>query len=298
MVHAISPVDEPTVHRPELRVVTVASSVSLICIFCAFWSWMPFWKGFERFPGLVCILPFWMPYGFVLLRLHQNRVISGLGLAATMGCALFVPGVLVARFAIEWQRSWWIGINLAVALLMQPVMAAAALRALRYLRIVRRDWLKISGSFAYGTILLVLFWLAYSPVPRQIIENEASAKDRLREISWNNAFQYEKGNEECNSDHLSYLLRPNPASGYNLAYRTVASGTSIRGCRVDTRFTITARPITYSKTGIRSFLVDQREQALRLPQVHSVLIHFTSEDRPATLSDPADDVELFTHRPN
>ncbi len=99
MVQPISEVDVP-VNRPGQRAVAVASSISLVCIFCAFWSWMPSWyygesfhgtDHWDRFPGLACILPFWIPYGFVLLRLYQGRIKSGLVLAATMGCALFVP---------------------------------------------------------------------------------------------------------------------------------------------------------------------------------------------------------------
>ena len=217
---------------------------------------------------------------------------SGLALAAAMGFALFVPGIFLLRFVIEWQRSWWIGVNFALALLLQPLMVIAAVVALRSVRIGRRDWLKISGSLIYGILLFALFWLVYSPVPRQIIDNEIEAKDRLREISWNNALQYFAGDEKCNSDHLLYLLRPKPDNSYNLAYRAVVSETSVRGCRVDTSYIITARPVGYHKTGIRSFLVDQSKQDQKWPQVHSIRMHFTSEDRPATLSDPAEDVEL------
>jgi hypothetical protein len=310
MVQPISEVEVP-VNRPGQRAVAVASSISLVCIFCAFWSWMPSWyygqsfyetDHWERFPGLVCILPFWIPYGFVLLRLYQGRIMSGLVLAATMGCALFVPGVFLLRFVVEWERSWWIQTNLAVALLMQPVMVIAAARALRYMQIPRRDWFKISGSLVYGTVLFALFWQSYSSVPRQITANEAESEDWLRAISWHNARQYAeefrfhpKGSVlpmdkvECHSD---LLLRPNPEDGYNLAYRVVVSKTSVRGCLVDTRFIITARPVAYRKTGIRSFLVDQSKQDLNWPDVHSIRIHFTSENRPATLDDPAVDVEL------
>jgi len=140
---------------------------------------------------------------------------SGLVLAGTMGCVLFIPGVLLARFIIEWQKSWWIGIDLAVALLMQLVMVVAAVGALRSMKIVRSDWIKISGSLANGTVLFILFWLAYSPVPRKTIGNEMYAKDQLREISWNNAVQYEMqslaypdtssphlGKVECDYNHL------------------------------------------------------------------------------------------------
>jgi len=307
MVQTTSQLEVPPSNQPGLRVVAVASLTSLVCIFCAIWSWMPFWRGIDRFPGLICILPFWMPYGFVLLRLYQGRIMSGMVLAGTMGCALFVPGVFLVRFVIEWQRSWWIGINLAVALLMQPVMVIAAVEALRYTQIPRRDWLRTSGTIVYGIALLAFFWLAYSPIPRQITDNESEAKDRLRAISWYNVSEFGFAHDgsslatskgQCDSDHLLYLLHPNQVDGYNLGYRGVASKTSGRGCVIDTRFIITARPIAYRKSGIRSFLVDQSEQDLNWPQVRSIRIHFTSEDRPATLSDPADDVELFTHRPS
>jgi hypothetical protein len=311
MVQTTSQVEVQAGNPPGLRAVAVASLISLVCIFFAIWSWMPSWRGFDRFPGLICILPFWIPYGFVLLRLYQGRIMSGMMLAGTMGCALFVPGVFLVRFVIEWQRSWWIVINLAVALLMQPVMVIATARALRYMQIPRRDWTKLSGSLVYGTVLFALFWLSFSSIPRQIIANEAESEDRLREISWNNALQDQKilgfdpessalpiNKVACDSNHLLYLLRQNSADGYNLAYRVIASKTSARGCMVDTRFIITARPVAYRKTGIRSFLVDQSKQDLNWPQVHSIRIHFTSADRPATPGDPADVVELFIHRPS
>src|ERR1700674_2838252 len=304
MVQTTNQVKVPAGNQPGLRAVAVASLISLVCIFCAIWSWMPYWRDFARFPGLICILPFWLPYGFVLLRLYQGRIMSGMVLAGTMSCALFVPGVFLVRFVIEWQGSWWIGINLAVALLMQPVMVIATARALWYMQIPRRDWFKISGSLVYGTVLFALFWQSYSSVPRQIIENEADSVDRLREISSHNARQYERefrfhpegsalpmDKVECYSD---LLLSPNPVDGYNLAYRVVVSKTSVRGCLVDTRFIITARPVAYRKTGIRSFLVDQSKQDLNWPYAHSIRIHFTSENRPATLDDPAADVELVT----
>src|SRR5277367_401945 len=139
MVQTINRVEVPVANKRELRTLTLASLISFVCIFCALWSWMPSWEGFDRFPGLICTLPFWLPFGFVLLRLHQGRIMSGLVLAGTMGCALFVPGIFLVRFVVEWQRSWSIGINLAVALLMQPVIVVAAVGALRHMQIARRD---------------------------------------------------------------------------------------------------------------------------------------------------------------
>jgi len=311
MVQQISQVDVQ-VNRTGQRAVAVASSISLVCIFCAFWSWMPSWMGFDRFPGLVCILPFWMPYGFVLLRLYQGRIKSGLVLAGTMGCALFVPGVLLLRFIVEWERSWWIQTNLALALLMQPVLVAAAIWTFRSMTRAPRDLFRMLGSSAYGIALFGLFWVVYSPVPRLIIYNESMAKDRLREISGRTALLYAEefdgfypegssllvpaGKAECDSDHLRYLLSPD--YGYIFEYHGVVSQISVRGCEVTKTYIITARPAVFRKTGIRSFLVDQSKPGLRWDQVNFVHIHITSEDRPATVNDPGEDIELFVHRPN
>ena len=58
----------------KLRALTYITSVlNYMCIFCALWSWMPSWKDFERFPGLIRILPFWLSYRFILLRPMQGR---------------------------------------------------------------------------------------------------------------------------------------------------------------------------------------------------------------------------------
>ena len=292
MIQAISQLDVSAVNQRGLRAVVAASLVSLACVICALWSWMPSWKDFNRFPGLICILPFWMPYAFVLLRLYRGRIKSGLVLAAAMGCSLFVPGVVLLHYAFEWERSWWIKTNLALALLVQPVLVLASVGVLRSMRHAPRDWLKPLASPVYGSLLFASFWLVYSPVPRQIIDNETEARDTLREISWNNALQYLAGDEKCNSDHLLYLLRPKPENSYTLTYRALVSETSVRGCKIDTSYVITARPVGYHKTGIRSFLMDQSEQDHKWPQVHTIRIHFTTEDRPATLSDPAEDMEL------
>jgi hypothetical protein len=271
---------------------------------------MPSWKDLDRFPGLICILPFWLPYGFILLRLHGGRVKSGLALAFAMGCALFVPGAFLLRFVIEWEAGWWVKSNLALALLMQPVLVAAAIWTLRSMQRASQDWLKMLGSSAYGIVLFGLFWLVYSPVPRQITDNEREAEYRLRDISGaalHYAEQFEgfypesssrgsAGKAECDSDHLLYLLRPDLKDSYIFEYRSVVSETPVRGCKVAKSYLITARPVAFRKTGIRSFLVDQGP-GHKWFQVYSILIHFTSEDRPATVSDPGEEIKLFEHRP-
>jgi hypothetical protein len=272
---------------------------------------MPSWEGFDRFPGLVCILPFWLPYGFILLRLYGGRVKSGLALAVAMGCALIVPGILLVRFVIEWERSWWIQGNLTLALLMQPVLVIAGILTYRSIPHSAGESFKPWGSSAYGIVLFGLCWLLYTPVPRQIIDNELHAMGRLREITNANLSYAEKfdgfypessslqepGEKvECDSNRLSYLLRRNPVDGYIFEYRSAISNTQVRGCKVAKSYTITARPIGFRKSGIRSFFVDQGKPGAKQFEVRFIHIHHTSEDRPATPDDPTEDVELFFTR--
>jgi hypothetical protein len=49
---------------------------------------------------------------------------------------------------------------------------------------------------------------------------------------------------------------------------------------------MTARPVLFGRTGIRSFFVDERFE-----------IHATSEDRNANAKDPIDNTLLQEHRP-
>jgi len=314
MAQSVSPVGlMAAVTRRGQRAVAVASFVSFVCIFCSFWSWIPSWKDFDRFPGLICILPFWLPYGFILLRLYGGKIKSGLALAVAMGCALFVPGVLLLRFVFEWESSWWIQSNLALALLMQPVLVASAISTCRSMQCAPRDWLKMRGSCAYGIVLFGFFWLVHSPVPRQITYNESMAVERLRGTS-DTALRYAEKFDgfypvnpsplgpavraECDSDHLLYLLLRNPDDGYIFEYRSVVSDVPVRGCKVAKSYVIAAHPVAFRKTGIRSFFVEQDKPGLKWYEVRFIHIHSTSENRPATSSDPGEDIELFIHRAN
>jgi len=295
MVQAISQVDLlEAVKRHGQRVVAVACSISLFCILCVFWSWMPSWKNYE----LLCILPFWMPYAYLLLRLYEGRVESGLALAAAMGCAQFVPGVYLFRFVLEWQRSWWIETNLALALLMQPVLVAAAIWTFRSMGHAPRDLFKMRGSLVYGIVLFGLFWLLYSPAPRLIIDNETGAENGLSFISLRALMVVSpEGKAVCDFDHLRDLLGP-PTYGYIFEYRSVVSETPIPGCKVVKGYFLTARPVVFRKTGIRSFLVDGRRPTGEAGLYPIHYIHITSEDRPATVSDPVEELRLPEHRYN
>jgi hypothetical protein len=69
---AVDTVGAVTITQRRQRVVALSAALSLICIFCAFWIWFPSWEHSSRFFGLVCILPFLLPYGFILFRLQTG----------------------------------------------------------------------------------------------------------------------------------------------------------------------------------------------------------------------------------
>ena len=98
---AVDTVGAVTVTQRGQRVVALSAALSLICIFCAFWIWLPSWEHCSRLLGLVCILPFLLPYGFILLRLRTGKRKNALSLAIAMGCALFVPDIYLLRFVVE-----------------------------------------------------------------------------------------------------------------------------------------------------------------------------------------------------
>jgi hypothetical protein len=135
-----------------------------------------------------------MLYGFVLVRLYQGRIKSGLVLAAAMGCNLFVPGASYFALLSNGKGSWWIQTNLAPALLMQPVLVAAAIWTVRSIQRAPRNLFQIPGSSAYGIALIGLFWIAYSPVLRLITyrEHGSMAKYRLGDMS-GTALPYAEG---------------------------------------------------------------------------------------------------------
>src|SRR4029077_8636960 len=104
-------------------------------------------------------------YAFIPLRLYSQRLRSGLNLAIAMGCAQFLPGIYLVRFALTWDRRWWVLGNLILALLMQLVLIVLAVKTYIPLPRLRYTRLKLLVSMAYGFLLLALFWLFYSPVP-------------------------------------------------------------------------------------------------------------------------------------
>jgi hypothetical protein len=66
-----------------------------------------------------------------------------------------------------------------------------------------------------------------------------------------------------------------PIKGYFFKYSVNGASHTKDGCVLYKRFTMTAGPVVYGKTGIRSFLIDRNRD-----------LHATSENRPATANDP------------
>jgi len=280
-------------YRPNL---TWACAISSVSILLTFWAWFP--KDESRLLAMLPLLLLLLPYAFISLRLYSQRFRSGLNLAISMGGALLVPGIMLVRFALTWDRRWWVVGNLILALLMQLVLIVLGVKTFIQLPPLRHARLKLLVSMAYGFFLFVLFWLFYSPVPARIAANESAAMKYLEDSAiaaeldaWEHEGLYAESvgssgpnsNPECTV--APRLMNSVSTPGYLFEYRGIQPSSKSQGCTRFEGFTITARPAVYRRTGIRSFCIRNRPLA----------IHFTSENRPARDSDPTDHVR---HAPN
>ena len=278
------------------QALTWACAISFVSILLTFWAWFP--KDQSRLLAVLALLPLLLPYAFIPWRLHSQRLRSGLNLAITMGGALFVPGIMLVRFALTWDRRWWILGNLILGLLMQLVLLVLAVKTYILLPRLRHVRLRLLVSMAYGFLLFVLFWLFYSPVPVRITGNESAAMQYLEDSAVAAELDASKhgglyaesvgslgpnSNPECTV--APRLMNPVSTTGYLFEYRGIQPSSKSQGCTRFEGFTITARPAVYRQTGIRSFCMRNRNLG----------IHFTSENRPAKDSDPTDHVR---HAPN
>ena len=280
------------------RILTWASIVTLVCILDVSWSWTPFG---EKLLGLFALLPLLLPYGFIPLRLHSRRLRSGLTLAFAMGCALLIPGIYLLRFALTWDKRWWILGNLILGLLMQPVLIVIAAKTFFSMPTVRHGRVQLLGNLAYGFLLFGSFWSLYSPVPGYIRDNEHFAMRYLSACAFSALLDAHKhgglyptgfanlapsSKPRCMSNGPWVINPTNPTQGYSWEYSGSTSSSTVDGCTRFKRFTMTARPVVFGRTGIRSFFVDEHMD-----------IHATSENRPATAIDPIDSTLVFEHRP-
>lgn len=155
---AVDTVGAVTVTQRRQRVVALSAALSLICTFCAFWIWFPSWEYSSRFFGLVCILPFLLPYGFILFRLQTGKLKNALSLAIAMGCALFVPGIYLLRFVVEWPQSWWVRTNICYSAADTAGLGCRGgldlpLSATRAPRLAQATWQRHLRSFPLRTFL-------------------------------------------------------------------------------------------------------------------------------------------------
>jgi hypothetical protein len=224
-----------------------------------------------------------------------------------MGCALSIAGVFLIRYVIRWEKVWWILVNLVVATLMQTVLVVVATKALIGMPRSTKWGIKSLGSFAYGTLLFGIFWLWYSPVPSFITDKEFFAMDFMHQCSrelWHYSLKHDGqfpadfvasgSDSKCttavpfqfigDAAFVAWQANPmNPINGYFFKYSGKDTSLTKDGCIRYKRFTITARPVDYGKTGIRSFLIDCKVHVLMDCNME---LHATSENRPANPSDP------------
>ncbi len=283
----------PAVFRYR-QVLTWACAISFVSILLTSWAW----SGESRLLAVTVLLPLLLPYAFIPLRLYSQRSRSGLSLAIAMGGALFVPGIMLVRFALTWDRRWWVVGNLLLASSMQLVLIVLAGKTYISLPRLRHARLKFLVSMGYGFLLFALFWLFYSPVPAPIARNESAAMERLEQLAgdadWDASehgglYAEAVGTSGPNSN-LKCTVAPDlmnyaKTTGYLFEYHVIQPSSTSQGCTRFKGFSITARPAVYRQTGVRSFCIRNRDRE----------IHFTSENRPAQDSDPEDFVR---HAPN
>ena len=233
-----------------------------------------------------------LPYALIPFRLYCGNFGAGVRLAIAMGCGLLVPNVQLVCFLVRWDRHWWVMGSLILALVMQCVLVVLGLSAFYSTYHVSRGALKFIGSLAYGLLLLGLFEAAYSPVPQRIRNNEVSAMHVL----WNARLELNRNASQHDGTYPMALAgfgaTDNPkcafvpefaritGSGNNYHFEYVGSNPleTFEGCTRFRSFAITARPIAFERTGVRSFFCDDSSRQ----------IHATAENRPANGSDLVD----------
>jgi hypothetical protein len=270
-------------------VVILTSLASAACIFAA--ASIHLSQSFEWFAGLIPLSIFWLPYVFIPFRLRGENIKSGLTLAVAMGSALFLPGIALLYHVHQWEESWWIQGILLLGLLLQPTLVVTAVGAYKSLPSEPHDRRKAAVSYAYGVLVFGLFWAEAlnGNFPSPITYNEGQAMESMRGI-YMSANYYSNKHQgffpdsptdsapdekpECANDRPG-MEHNERRDGYIVSYEVVSAGKVVAGCRVAASYIGTARPITYAKTGRRSFFVDQ-----------TGVIRFTSQNRAATVGDP------------
>jgi hypothetical protein len=284
------------------RILTWTSVLTLVCLVFLILSWVSSEKKLDYFVGL---LPVYLSYGFIVLRLYSGSFRAGLKLAIAMGSAFGIASVYLIRYLIRWDKNWLILGILAIATLLQTVLVVVATKTLIGMPGPSKWRIRSLGSFAYGAVLVRIFLAYYSPVPSYISENEYHAMMYLSECKsllfyfsqehdrlFPTNFSSSESTSNCIPTAPSVIDTipdlSNPINGYIFEYSGEDVSRSADGCTGFERIAMTARPVVYEKTGVRSFTIIESSIA------RSSVIYSTSENRPATANDP---IVSFPHRP-
>jgi hypothetical protein len=272
-----------------------------------FSGWSP--SQDDRLLGVFLFLPVIRPSGFTSLRLYREQFEGAVTLAISMGGALFAAEGCLLYFAIPWDHRRWLFCALIAGSCASLILMIFGWKLAKFLtQPPRFATFRTLRHVGYAIAILWIFWVAYSPVPHHILENERDAlryvAHRAFSVSENARIEHagllaeEHGSlgaglrTECHSDPPP----PNVAADYGLPrghkfeYRGRQAATTVNGCTWFQGSTTTARPSAYRETGIKSYFVDE-----------TLRIHFTSENRAAQVRDPdtsALEVMLESHRPS
>lgn len=168
MQAAPSPVEPQSAAPPRWRGLLVSCSlISLVCIFALDAHMGRFDKG-----GPLVSTPIWLPYLFIVFRLRGRTPKSGLALAVSMGCAMFLPAAWLVLYARAWAASWPIQAGLVAIALAQPVLFVAGIRSWRSRPREKGDWQIIIANAAYAAIALFILMSFLRQAPRRIAEDQ------------------------------------------------------------------------------------------------------------------------------
>jgi hypothetical protein len=261
------------------RLVLLTAALSFVCIFG-----LNAYIGQSDKAGPFISAPLWLPYLFVLPRLRSKTPKSGLALAIAMGCALFVPAIWFAWYALTWDARWWIPSTLALTAAQQAVMVATAVCAYRSLPASSGDRRIFFWNSAYAIAALSFLGLFSRNLPNRIAQNEEQAIWTLR-VTNQAATEYAKAfggiypaslaalnapprddqKADCKAYNLRMLPLDDPQIGlafrsneYIFQYKIGSPAEIPAGCCAGARtYTLTARPLVYGKTGRRSFAINE-----------------------------------------
>ena len=240
---------------------------------------------------------FWLPCVFIFFRVRGEKYRKG-GLALGLGMSgiQFLLFALAHSSAQRWDEKWWIQDFLLSAIVAQPLMMAAAIRAYYGLPRERGDGRKLLASCFYAFVLLLLIAteipsssFVAGPIPR----NQSAATVFMWSLNSASSNYAEKfGAYPSDIGALKTPSQPTPPNcatagllehpfdegklGYRIEYKAgPLSEKATGGCAGTKTFTITARPAVLGKTGLQNFFMDE-----------SGVLRATQEDRAATASDP------------